>query len=351
MIRQFRVAASLFAAILIFLTPVSGLEPGEISAKSAVVLDGDSGKVLWEKDAETERLIASTTKIMTALLTVELADLDEVVEIPPEAAGVEGSSMYLRAGERLTVRDLLHGLMLSSGNDAAVALAIHADGDPAAFVDRMNRRAEAMGLQSIHFANPNGLDDPGNYASAGSLGRLAAEAMKNETFREIVSQKYYQAGQRSMKNHNKLLWQYPGAIGVKTGYTRHAGRILVGSAERNGRRLIAVTISAPSDWADQAAMLDYGFSKYAETTLVSRGEPVGELPVLFGMEGSVPLTAGETLTGFLLPGEKPELRLITPSFITFPPGEGTSLGTLQVYVSGRLMGQTPLFPGTSAQRE
>ncbi len=338
-------AASVLAAILVYTAPVLGLEPGNISAKSAVLLDGDSGQVLWEKDADTPRLIASTTKIMTALLTVENAGLDEIVEIPPEATNIEGSSMYLQAGERLTVRDLLHGLMLSSGNDAAVALAIHVCGDVETFVDRMNRRAEEMGLDQIHFANPNGLDDEGNYASARSLGRLAAEAMQNERFREIVAEKYYQAGNRSLKNHNKLLWQYPGAVGVKTGFTKKAGRILVGSAEKNGRRLIAVTISAPSDWADQAALLDCGFSMYEETEVLLPGQNVGTLPVISGDRNEVPLLAAEGVTAFTLPGEAPELRLLTAPFVYAPVEAGTVLGTVQVYVAGKLVGQTAVYAG------
>ena len=168
--------AALVAAILVYLTPVNALE---VSARSAVVLDGDSGAVLWEKNAGEKSLIASTTKIMTALVTLERTDPDEVVTVPQEAAGIEGSSVYLRAGETLTVRDLLYGMMLQSGNDAATALAVYVSGSEDAFAAEMNRKAQELGLKEIHFANPHGLDSEENYATAYSLGKLAAAAMKN----------------------------------------------------------------------------------------------------------------------------------------------------------------------------
>ena len=209
---------------------------------------------------------------MTALVTLERTDPDEVVTVPQEAAGIEGSSVYLRAGETLTVRDLLYGMMLQSGNDAAAALAVYVSGSEDAFAAEMNRKARELGLKEIHFANPHGLDSEENYATAYSLGKLAAAAMKNPEFRKIVSSKSYSGAGRTFQNHNKLLWSYSGAMGVKTGYTRKAGRILVGCAERNGRRLISVTISDPQDWNDHSRMLDYGFSQYESRNLVNPGD-------------------------------------------------------------------------------
>ncbi len=250
--------------------------------------------------------------------------------------------MYLRAGEVLTVRDLLHGLMLSSGNDAAVALAIHVGGSVDAFVQMMNDRAAELGIDGIHFANPHGLDDPENYAAPVSLGRLAAFAMKNPDFREIVSAKHYQSGTRSLKNHNKLLWQYPGAVGVKTGYTKSAGRILVGCAERDGRRLISVTMNDPADWEDHRAMLDLGFSLYAKQTVLERGQEVGSIPVMSGTKEEVPVVASEEIDYPMLSGEQAEYRMIARPFVYAPVEQGTVLGTVQVYVSGRLAGQCPV---------
>ena len=198
---------------------------------------------------------------------------------PPEAAGIEGSSLYLKAGDTRSVRELLYGLMLRSGNDAAAALAVCCDGSVEAFVARMNTRARELGLRQTHFANPSGLDDEDHYSTARELALLARAAMENRTFREVVSTRSITIDGRTMTNHNKLLWRYEGALGVKTGYTRTAGRILVGAAERDGRRLIAVTIADPNDWADHAALYDYGFRLTAprrgvQTALLRLREPL-----------------------------------------------------------------------------
>ena len=331
--------AALVAAILVYLTPVNALE---VSARSAVVLDGDSGAVLWEKNAGEKSLIASTTKIMTALVTLERTDPDEVVTVPQEAAGIEGSSVYLRAGETLTVRDLLYGMMLQSGNDAATALAVYVSGSEDAFAAEMNRKAQELGLKEIHFANPHGLDSEENYATAYSLGKLAAAAMKNPEFRKIVSSKSYSGAGRTFQNHNKLLWSYPGAMGVKTGYTRKAGRILVGCAERNGRRLISVTISDPQDWNDHSRMLDYGFSQYESRNLVNPGDICGQLSVLSGPEDYVNLVAAEPVSFSMLPEEQAEYRLLTAPFVYAPVNQGCRLGTMQVFVAGKLVANVPI---------
>ncbi len=328
-------AAASLAAILLLSVPVRGLE---VSARQAVLLDGYSGETLWEKDPDTPALIASTTKIMTALVVLERCGLGDMVEVPPEAAGVEGSSMYLRAGETLTVEDLLYGLMLASGNDAAAALAIHTAGSPEAFTDLMNEKAAELGLRDMHFANPHGLDAPENYASPRSLGRLAMAAMDNPDFRAIVSTRRRNAGDRVLVNHNKLLGQYPGAVGVKTGYTRAAGRILVGAAEREGRRLISVTLSAPDDWEDHRKLLDYGFSRYEIRPLVTAGQQVGTIPLLFGDREDLPLLAEETVEFPLLPGETPAYRIVALPYVT--AAHTGSAGTLQVFLHGRLVGQT-----------
>ncbi|MBQ7565822.1 MAG: D-alanyl-D-alanine carboxypeptidase [Oscillospiraceae bacterium] len=249
-------AAGLLAAAVLLL---SALAAPSVSAKSALLLDADTGEILFEKNASSRSLIASTTKIMTALLIAEHCDADAQVVIEPEAVGVEGSSMYLREGDIFTVRQLLYGLMLQSGNDAAAALAQYLDGDEETFVRRMNERAAALGLADTHYANPHGLDSGENYSTAADLARLTAFALENDTFRGIVSTKTVSFGDRTLVNHNKLLWKYDGCIGVKTGYTRAAGRILVSAAEREGRRLIAVTICDGDDWNDHIKLLDYGF--------------------------------------------------------------------------------------------
>ena len=242
--------------------------PPQVSAKSAALLDGTTGECLCEKNGDQRALIASTTKIMTGLLVCEAGDLDRTVTVPETAAGTEGSSMYLKSGETLTRRELLYGMMLHSGNDAALTLAISVSGSEAAFVRQMNRRACALNLTQTHFANPHGLDSGENYSTALDLVRLAQAALQNEQFREVVSTKTITCAGRTLTNHNKLLWRYDGCIGVKTGYTRHAGRILVSAAERGGRMLIAVTISDPDDWRDHVSLLDYGFAVLGSDTPV-----------------------------------------------------------------------------------
>ena len=242
--------------------------PPQVSAKSAALLDGTTGECLYEKNGDQRALIASTTKIMTGLLVCEAGDLDRTVTVPETAAGTEGSSMYLKSGETLTRRELLYGMMLHSGNDAALTLAISVSGSEAAFVRQMNWRACALNLTQTHFANPHGLDSGENYSTALDLARLAQAALQNEQFRAVVSTKTITCAGRTLTNHNKLLWRYDGCIGVKTGYTRHAGRILVSAAERGGRMLIAVTISDPDDWRDHVSLLDYGFAVLGSDTPV-----------------------------------------------------------------------------------
>ena len=242
--------------------------PPQVSAKSAALLDGTTGECLCEKNGDQRALIASTTKIMTGLLVCEAGDLDRTVTVPETAAGTEGSSMYLKSGETLTRRELLYGMMLHSGNDAALTLAISVSGSEAAFVRQMNRRACALNLTQTHFANPHGLDSGENYSTALDMVRLAQAALQNEQFRAVVSTKTITCAGRTLTNHNKLLWRYDGCIGVKTGYTRHAGRILVSAAERGGRMLIAVTISDPDDWRDHVSLLDYGFAVLGSDTPV-----------------------------------------------------------------------------------
>lgn len=315
----------------------------DVSAHSAILMDGTTGQILFEKNPDEKSLIASTTKIMTALVTLEHAELQEVVEIPAAATGIEGSSMYLKPGERLSVEDLLHGLMLSSGNDAAVALALHVAGNVEDFAALMNEKAKALGLTGMHFANPNGLDDGENYATARTLGRLTCAAMENADFVRIVSAKSYQCPGHSFTNHNKLLWQYEGANGVKTGFTKRAGRILVGSAQRKGRTLISVTINAPDDWQDHKRMLDYGFSQYRQETVIDFGQVVCTIPMISGQKDSVPVCGGEAVSLWLLPGEEPELRVSMPRFLYAPVEGGTSLPNGKLYLGQKLVAQVPLM--------
>lgn len=342
-----RVLISIIVA-LCCVTPAVGLE---LSAHSAILMDADTGKVLYEKNPDERSLIASTTKIMTALVVLEQAELSQVVEIPGQAVGIEGSSMYLKAGEKLTVEDLLHGLMLASGNDAAVALALHVSGSVESFAEQMNHKAQELGLENAHFSNPNGLDSQGNYASARDLATLGACAMKNENFRRIVSQKSYHCTGHDLVNHNKLLWQYEGAMGIKTGFTKKAGRILVGAAQQKGRNLISVTIYAPDDWQDHKKLLDYGFEQYHLEDILAQGQVLGTVPVVSGQEECVEVLAGEEIQAYLLPGEELELMLKLPPFLYAPVEAGSCAGSAEVLLGERVLAGVPVYTAASIMEQ
>lgn len=277
------------------------------SAASFVLLEGNGGGVLAEKEADVRRPMASTTKIMTALVVLESLPLDTVVTVPPEAVGTEGSSVYLFAGERITVETLLYALLLSSANDAAVALAIATSGSVTAFADRMNQKATELGLSDTHFSNPHGLHEKEHYTTARDLARLTLAALKNSTLSHIVSTRRHTVPQngtdatRLFLNHNRLLRTFEGAVGVKTGFTRVAGRCLVSAAQRGGLLLIAVTLSAPNDWRDHTALLEWGFSEY---------EAFAPTPSPL----TVPVVGGSTTTVTLAPE--------IPPAITLPRGHG-----------------------------
>ena len=322
-----------------------------VSAQKAYVLDAVSGRVLYEKDAMSRSLIASTTKIMTALVVCEQCNVLDRMRIPKEAVGIEGSSMYLKEGEVLTVQELLYGLMLSSGNDAAVALAIYCGGTVEGFAEMMNDKARVLGLSGTHFENPNGLDSPAHYSTARDLAVLAAYAMENPIFHKTVSAKNVKVGERYLTNHNKLLWRLEGADGVKTGFTKAAGRILVSSATREGRRIIGVTINAPDDWNDHTALLEEGFSQYTVQTVVKTGERVGTVEVFGGENCRVEVLAAEDFSYSLAPEERPQLALPGPGFVYAPAVEGAEAGFAYVLVEGKAVGKVPVVFGQTIEME
>ena len=272
-----RMLRGLWVLCLIFCITPAVAEALEVSATAAVLMDADMGQVLYEKNGDRQMLIASTTKIMTALVVLEHAAPDDVISVTPDHMA-EGSSMYLRAGETVRVEELLYGLLLCSGNDAALALTECAGG-LTPFVALMNEKAAALGMAHTSFANPNGLDADGHYSTARDMAVLAAAAVENPTFRRICSSRSVTIGQRTMENHNRLLRQVEGCVGLKTGYTQAAGRTLVSCTERDGCRLVAVTLQDGNDWADHAALYDYGFRLTAprrgvQTALLRLREPL-----------------------------------------------------------------------------
>lgn len=326
-------AAALLAAILFIPYSVNG-----ISAEKAIVLDGQTGRILYEKNADRQSLIASTTKIMTALIVCEQCNVLDRVAVPGEAVGIEGSSMYLRSGEILTVQELLYGLMLQSGNDAAVALAIYCGGTVQDFSQLMNDKAHRLKLENTHFVNPHGLDAPDHYSTARDLAVLAAYAMENPIFAKTVSAKNVQIGDRQLRNHNRLLWSVPGADGVKTGFTKAAGRILVSSTIRQGRRIVAVTINAPDDWQDHRQLIEQAFARYQPVQLVKKGQSVGQCDVAGGIAGTVELLSSDDFSYAMAADESWQILLPKPGFVYAPAVQGQSAGTAHILVDGQPVG-------------
>lgn len=315
------------------------------SATSAILVDVDSGRVLYEHNADAKMLIASTTKIMTALVAIEEGDLSQTVKVSREAAYTEGSSMYLKEGEELTLETLLYGLMLCSGNDAAVAIAQAVSGSVEDFAERMNAKAAELGMTGSSFANPNGLDDEKHYSTARDMARLACAAVNNETLVRIASTKSITIGGRTMTNHNKLLSWVDGCIGLKTGYTQAAGRTLVSCAERNGQRLVAVTLQDGNDWADHQSLYDYGFSAYPAESGAVLGKTVGTAQVQGGEKSQVPLAAAESFAWPLAQGETLEMQLQVDEPLTAPVTAGTAVGEAVFTVNGKEVGRVTLLCG------
>ena len=333
-----RTVAALLAAVLLYPCPAQAM-----SAQKAILMDAATGRVLYEKDATSRSLIASTTKIMTALIICEQCNVLDRMRIPKEAVGIEGSSMYLKEGEVLTLQELLYGLMLQSGNDAAVALAIYCGGTVEGFAELMNDKARLLGLTGTHFENPNGLDSPEHYSTAKDLAVLAAYAMKNPIFAKTVSTKTVTVGNQALRNHNKLLWQVEGADGVKTGFTKAAGRILVSSAIRQGRRLVAVTINDGNDWVDHAALLNDGFADYRIYQIVEKGQCLGSIEVLSGQQKRVNVLAAEDFSYALSEQEKPHIVLSGMGLAYAPVVEGQIGGFAYVCIGSTAVGKVPVI--------
>lgn len=324
-----------------------------VSAKSAVLMEGSSDEVIYEKNSRERRPMASTTKIMTGLVAIENCPLDREVTIPVEACGIEGSSVYLREGEVFTMEELLYALLLSSANDAATAIAIEVGGSVESFADMMNEKAAEIGLADTHFTNPHGLDHEDHYTSAYDLARLASHALENGDFRRIVSTYRQVIGEgestRHLLNHNRLLKLYDDALGVKTGYTKTSGRCLVSAAERDGVRLVAVTLSAPDDWNDHTAMLDYGFECYSSVELCGEGEITLTLPCTGGDSAEITLRNSEGLC-VPLPDSHGEIRrrIEAPQVLFAPVSAGDDLGEAVFVCDGREIGRIPLYAENSS---
>jgi len=328
-------------------TPSTSTEAPEIHAASAVLADLDTGQVLFDLHRNERRPIASVTKIMTALLVVERADLTDVVTVTEGAASgqVAGiSGLGLMAGERIRVDELLYALLLQSANDAAVALAEHVSGSVDAFVEDMNARAEQLGMTRTLFTSPNGLDDTG-YSSAADLVRLTRAAYRSPGFASVVATRFHtveslDAEPRIVQNRNVLLWLYPGAIGVKTGFTSPAGFCLVGAAQRGDERLVAVVLGAPGEpFSAAATLLNYGFDAFEYRTLLREGERLDDVDV---GGRSVSVSAGGNVRG-LIPAAATVSRTVElEHHVAFPPARGEEIGIVRLSAGGKIVGEVPL---------
>ena len=332
------------AALLLCLNILPTAHGMGTSAGSAILMEAESGRVLYEQNAHEERLIASITKLMTALVALESGHvLEEEVTISGEWAGAEGSSIYLRAGERVSLEALLYGLLLASGNDAAGAIAGFCAGDVDTFVAWMNDKAAELGMEHTHFENPNGLNDEGHYSTAADMAALARVVMEHEALAKIVGTRSITVAGRTLTNHNKLLWRYEGCTGLKTGYTDRAGRTLVSCAERDGQRLIAVTLNDPNDWADHAALFDYGFAHYRSAMLALANRTFRMLPVTGSLNRFVPVYTAADVYYPLTEGELVRARVELPERVEAPIQGGTIAGRLLFTLDGAVIGETYLL--------
>lgn len=297
----------LLLSCLLLNVPAAASGPST-DAAAAVLMDADSGRVLYACDPHEPRPIASVTKLMTALVALESGHSpEEQVEIREEWTGIEGSSLYLKPGERLKLETLLYGLLLRSGNDAAQAVAAHCGGSVEAFVEGMNEKAEQLGMENTHFVNPSGLDEEGHCSSAYDLALLARACLSCAPLMEMTSTRTVTLEGRYLTNHNKLLWRYEGCLGMKTGYTEKAGRTLVSAARREGMTLICVTLSDPNDWRDHAALYDHGFSAFQRRCIVCKGDILATVPVEGSLIPMWVLRADESLFCAMRDGEEPRL--------------------------------------------
>ncbi|MGI8622729.1 MAG: D-alanyl-D-alanine carboxypeptidase family protein [Solirubrobacteraceae bacterium] len=330
-------------------SPVAHAAAPSVDAPEAIVVEATRGDVAYTKAADARRPIASTTKLMTALLTLEKGGLKDVVVAPRYRAAPAESTMHLVPGEKITDADLLRGLLVVSANDAAVTLAGHVGGSVPSFVRQMNRRAQELGLGNTHYENPVGLDAPGNYSSARDLAQLTRRLRRFRFFRRTVDANTLTlesgSSPRALTNKNTLLAQYPWVDGVKTGYTSQAGNVLVASGTKRGVHLISVVIGAaskPARNAESVELLNYGFSKYRLKRAVTRGDTVASVPIRHRAGAELPLVASRSVRRVLRRDEHFTFARTVPTIVDGPVHRGTELGRLEVRLDGRPVTSLPL---------
>lgn len=350
----------MFCATLAFFTGNARAEevgePVDSSAKSAVLIERKTGRILLKHNENEALPMASTTKVMTALMVMEYGHLDELVTVSKNAYGVPGTSIYLNMGEQITLRDLLYGLMLASGNDAAMAIAEHIGGSMDEFCKRMTIRARELGCEKTVFVNPNGLPAAGHQTTAYELALIAREAMNYEEFRTLVSTQRAsipwegRSYDRILNNKNRLLSEYQGATGIKTGYTKAAGRCLVFGAKRDGLEVIGVVLNC-GDWFEEAKrIMDTGFDTYEEFTAFQAGEAIRVLPVIDGKQDVAYVSVLNELTAPVHKGFVPTIEIDLPSSVEAGLEVGATVGEARLMLSGQMLASSPLVLAVSASK-
>ncbi|MBR1579985.1 MAG: D-alanyl-D-alanine carboxypeptidase [Selenomonadaceae bacterium] len=358
--------------------PTSGLRPGytltqlpntkpvppgdklpQMTATSAIVIEAKTGHVLYERDADKLMYPASTTKMMTLITALESNNLDEIVTVSDRASGAEGSTLWLEIGEKIPLGELLSGMILTSGNDAAIAVAEHVDGTVPEFAAHMTNRAHELGAVNTNFVNANGLPDENHYTTAHDLALMAAYGYTLDNFEDIVSAKeeYYpwvhDSTNKTLRSENQMLWLYEGGNGVKTGYTDAAGRCLVSAANRNGVQLIAVVLDSLYIWNDSIALLDYGFSKVGNEAIVRADETAATLPIVSGRKKTMKV---KTVDELIMPTFKDDetaynLEYDLPSFLRAPIKKGDAVGRVHVMCDGKEVAQTEVVATADVEQK
>ena len=347
------------------ITPIQNTKPvppndklPNMTATSAVVIEAKTGHIIYQRDAHRKMFPASTTKMMTLITALEYGNLDEIVTVSNNASGAEGSTLWLEVGEKIPLGDLLSGMMMISGNDAAIAIAEHVDGSVPKFAAHMTKRAKELGAKGTNFTNANGLPDENHYTTAYDLAILAAYGYSLDHFEEIVSTKekifpWVHDPAHLLRNENQMLWLYQGGNGVKTGYTDAAGRCLISASNRNGVQLIAVVLDSVYMWNDSIALLDYGFSKVENSTLIRSNETVDNVPIISGRKHTMPVKTTDEIVMpvFKDDNEAYKINYDIPSFLRAPIKKGDTVGKVRVLCDGQEVAETNVVATSDVEQK
>jgi len=328
-----------------------------VTARSAIVIEASTGHVIYSRNADQRMFPASTTKMMTLITALESGRLDEIVTVGPNADGAEGSTLWLNAGEKIPLRELLYGMIMVSGNDAAIAIAEHLGGDVPNFTAQMTRRAKELGTKNTQFVNPHGLPSDNHYTTAHDLAIIAAHGYKLPEFEEIVTAKEKSYGwihdfPKIIRSENQMLWLYRGANGIKTGYTDAAGRCLVSAAKRDGIQIISVVLDSEYMWNDSILLLDYGFNNVKFEKLVKAGEVVKNIPVMSGRKKSVKVQTTSEITMPIFGNDEPyEIVYDLPKFLNAPVTYGQKVGRVKIMYGDKEAASSDIIATSEVERK